>query len=89
MPSIYKIYAKILAERLREYMEGKGMIPQNQAGFRRGMGTIDNVYTLNYLINRNVGRKGGKVIALFVDLKAAFDSVHRRVLVKAMKKRGG
>lgn len=51
MPSIYKIYAKVLAERLRVDMEGKGMIPQNQTGFRRGMGTIDTVYTLNYLIN--------------------------------------
>lgn len=43
------------------------------------MGTIDNVYTLNYLINRQLGKKKGRVVALFIDLKSAFDSVDRGV----------
>jgi len=48
---------------------------------------MDNIYVINYVVNRNIegGREG--VIALFVDLKATFDSVDRRVLVKVM--RGG
>lgn len=56
----------------------------NQTGFKRKMGTMDNIYTLNYL-----GRqlKSGKVVLLFVDLKAAFDSVDRRVLVKMMRRK--
>lgn len=52
------------------------------------MGTIDNVYVLNYLVNRQVWRRGRKLIALFVDLRAAFDSMDREVLVEAMKERG-
>jgi len=36
MPAVYKIYAAILAERLRKKVEEKGIIPRNQAGFRRG-----------------------------------------------------
>lgn len=36
------------------------MIPHNQTDFRNGMGTMDNIYVLNYLIGRQVGRKGGK-----------------------------
>lgn len=39
------------------------------------MGTLDNIYVLNFLINRQVKKKGRKLIALFVNLKAAFDSV--------------
>jgi len=35
-----------------------------------------------------LGRKGGKVVALFVDLKAAFDSVDREVLIVALRGRG-
>lgn len=35
MPSMYKIYTTILAERLRDDVEGKGLIPPNQAGFRK------------------------------------------------------
>ena len=52
------------------------------------MGTIDNIYTLNYLVNRNFGRKKGKLITLFVDFKAAFDSANRGVLWKGMRERG-
>ena len=49
------------------------------------MGTIDNIYTLNYLVNRNLGKKKGKLIALFVDFKAAFDLMNGRVLWKGMR----
>jgi len=51
------------------------------------MGTLDNVYALNYLVNRQIGQKGGKLVELFIDLKAAFDSVDRRVL-KTIRERG-
>lgn len=64
------------------------MIPPNQTGFRKGMGTIDNIYVLNYLINKRISRKGRKLIAFFVDLKAAFDSVDRREVIKTMMERG-
>ena len=68
MPSLYKVYTAVLAERLRKEVEEKGMIPPNQAGFRKGMGTVDNVYVLNYLINRQVSREGGLIVLFFVDL---------------------
>lgn len=41
---------------------------------------MDNVYVLNYIINKELVRKGNRVIAFFVDFKAAFDSVNRKVL---------
>jgi len=75
MPTAYKIYAMILAERLRKDVEEKGVVPRNQAGFRKGLGAIDNIYVLNYLVNRQLGRRRGGLTALFVDFKAAFDSV--------------
>lgn len=43
-PSAYKVYATVLAKKIREKVERGGIIPQNQAGFRRGMGTMDNVF---------------------------------------------
>lgn len=42
---------EILKERLREKLKGKGIIPANQTEFKSGMGTMVNVYTINYLIN--------------------------------------
>jgi len=43
MPTLYKEYTA-LAERLREEVERKGLIPPNQTGFRKGMRTMDNIY---------------------------------------------
>lgn len=34
------------------------MIPPNHTGFRKGIGTIDNIYVLNYIINKRLGRIG-------------------------------
>lgn len=91
MPTgIYQIYAVVLADRIAEVVEREGLILANLAGRtkKKGMGTMDNVYILNYLVNRQMGKKGGKLMALFIDLKAAFDFVDKRILVEIMKKRG-
>jgi len=87
MAALYKIYVSVLEERLRVEVENKEIVPQNQVGFRKAMGTMDNIYVINYLINRQLG-KGKGVTALFVDLKAAFDSIDRRVLVESLEERG-
>lgn len=62
MPSLYKVYISVLEERLKEEMEK--MIPPNHTGFRKGIGTIDNIYVLNYIINKRLGKKKGKVVAM-------------------------
>ena len=88
MPTLYKIYATILVRRIEQEVEGKGMIPENQAGFRRGRGTVDHIYVLNYIIGKQVQMKKGKLVALFVDLRAAFGTLDRRTLWVAIEKRG-
>ncbi|XP_032685325.1 uncharacterized protein LOC116850785 [Odontomachus brunneus] len=40
------------------------------------------------LYKRQVSKPGGKIVALFVDLRAAFDSVDRETLVKSIRDRG-
>lgn len=42
---------------------------------------IDNIYCLNYLTGREVGRER-KVVAALVDLKLAFDSVDKRIIMR-------
>ena len=86
-PSLYKVYATVLAERLKGEVEEGGMLP-NQTGFRKGMGTVDNIYVLNYLINRQICRRGRQMVLFFVDLRAAFDSVDRVKLIAALRGRG-
>lgn len=86
MSTLYKVYATVLAGRVKKELEEKQSIPHNQTGFRKGI--IDNIYVLNYLINKRVEKKKGKLVALFVDFKAAFDSVDWETLVVAMRGRG-
>ena len=63
-------------------------MPQNQTGFRKGTDTMNNIFVLNYLVNRQISKKGGKLVAFFIDLRAAFDSVDRGKLSEAMRERG-
>lgn len=77
----------VLAGSLEEDLERKRILSETQAGFRKGMGTLDQTYALNYIINRQIGRKAGKLTAVFIDLKAAFDSVDKKVLIEAMRER--
>lgn len=88
MATLYKIYIEVLAERLREEVREKRIIPGNQTGFRKGMGILDNIYVLNYLVNRQIGRKGEGMVAFFVDLRTAFDSVNMGILLETIKERG-
>ncbi|KAL6416610.1 hypothetical protein ACFW04_013312 [Cataglyphis niger] len=54
--TLYKV-ASVLAGRLSEEVEDKGLVPQNQTGFRKELGTMDNIFILNYLVNRQLSKK--------------------------------
>jgi len=49
---------------------------------------IDALYVFNHIVDREIGKKKGKVFACFVDLKATFDKVDRDILKERMKKMG-
>lgn len=83
----YKIYAEILRERLEGEIIRKKLLPESQGGFRKGRGTMDNIFILNHVVQREKC-KGEKVYALFVDLKAAFDNVDRNKLWRILKDKG-
>lgn len=48
------------------------------------------IYTLNYIINKQLGKKGREVDSLvyIIDLKTALDTVDREVMIEAMRKNG-
>lgn len=53
----YKVYAAVLAERLREKVKSKALLLPSQTGFRRRMETINNIYVLNHLIHKKVAEE--------------------------------
>jgi len=50
------------------------------------MGTMDQMYALYYLINREINKKRRSMAAVFIDLKVACDSIDRNVLIKTTRK---
>ncbi|XP_020285268.1 golgin subfamily A member 6-like protein 6 [Pseudomyrmex gracilis] len=86
----YKIYAEIIREKLEKEVEEKDLLPESQAGFRKEKSTLDNIYVLNHVVQREKEKERGerKVHALFIDLKAAFDNVDRKKLWKILEKKG-
>lgn len=59
LDTVYKVYVGVLERKLERELEE--MIPENQTGFRRNMGTMDNIYVVNYIVNRELAKRGGKM----------------------------
>ena len=74
-----KLFTKVVNERLNIWAEKYNVYIESQAGFRKNMGTVDNVFILHgivtHLLNNNK-----KMIALFVDFTKAFDYLVRDVI---------
>lgn len=77
MDSGYKLYADILRRRLDDYLEENRKLRDTQMGFRRGRGTVDELYVLKSVIDREISKERGHVFVFFTDMKAGFDIIKR------------
>jgi|GEM_PF-6408525 len=87
MDTAYKLYAMILEEKLRKEVDRLKLLPETQAGFRKGRSGIENIYIMKTVAEKALSRKGGKLYIFFADLKAAFDKVDRKKLNEAQKRK--
>ena len=76
---VRKLFSNILNLRLDKWTEDYHVYVEAQAGFRKGMGTIDNIFILHSLISHRVNEKK-MLFSAFIDFKKAFDFVVRDVL---------
>lgn len=51
----YKIYTDVVKRRFKRQLEEQESIPHSLTSFRKGMGTRDKIYVLNYIVNINLG----------------------------------
>lgn len=70
----------ILNERLSKWVEENNILNEYQAGFRKKYSTSDNIYNLGSIVHIKMNEKK-KVYAFFVDFKAAFDKVPRKLMI--------
>nr|CDJ80616.1 RNA-directed DNA polymerase (reverse transcriptase) domain containing protein [Haemonchus contortus] len=82
---IYNLFTRVILNRIgRMLVEGQSC---EQAGLRRGFGTIDHIHTLTRLIE--VSREYKMPLCLtFIDLKKAFDTVEAEAVFEALDNQG-
>ena len=88
LSAIYKLFTGCLHKRLKNWLDVNSLLPEEQAGFRSGYSTMDNIFILDTLIQKQLSKKRGKLYVFFVDFSAAFDLVNREHLYEALGKLG-
>ena len=71
-----KVIDKLLAKRLRKHLEGKGILSDEQAGFRKGRGCQEQILSME-LIAQIQQQQGKDLHICLIDIAKAFDSVSR------------
>ena len=76
---IGKLFTNILNTRVNDWAETYHVDVGAQAGFRKGMRTLDNIFVLHSLITHCLNNNK-KLYSAFIDFRKAFDFVVRDVL---------
>ena len=77
LPTAYKIFSNILADRLQPLVED--FLHPYQAGFRRGMSTTDQIFCIRQIIQKSY-EMNTETDHLFIDFKQAYDTIDREQL---------
>ena len=82
-----KVLLKVVAGRLSAYCEAKGLLPEEQCGFRPDRSTTDMMFVVRRL--QEVGRKAGVSLHMcFIDLQKAYDTVDRTLMWQVLTRIG-
>ena len=76
-----KLFSSILLARLLEFKKLHCPDPKEQLGFTKGAQTNDHVLTLKTIIDKYTKKQRARVFTCFVDLRKAFDTVSRDLLL--------
>ena len=86
---IFPVYysLKVVARRLSAYCEAKGLLPEEQCGFRPNRSTTDMMFVVRRL--QEIGRKAGvSLFMCFIDPQKAYDTVDRTLLWQVLTRIG-
>ena len=87
LSTLSKLFTRILNNRLVGWAERYHIYVEAQSGFRKSMGTIDNIFILHGIINHLLN-ENKKLYVAFIDFTKAFDYVVRDILWYKLLKYG-
>jgi hypothetical protein len=83
LPNFAKIIEKVLSNRLTHFLESNNLLCQEQFGFRKSHSTLHPL--IHFLNNLSKAKTQNKFsIAIFCDLRKAFDTVNHDILIKKL-----
>ena len=80
-----KVFTRILNGRLMAVAEK--ILLEQQSGFRKGRGTTDQIFCVRQMIEKHIEHQDPLYMA-FIDLKKAYDSVSRSLLMSILRAEG-
>ena len=83
-----KLFSSIMLDRLIQFKDQHCKDPIEQLGFTKGAQTNDHILTLKTMIDKYTKKQHSKLYICFVDLKKAFDTVSRDLLLYKLVKLG-
>ena len=82
-----KIFERIMDKRIRSFFDRNSIISDNQFGFRKLFSTNDAILRFTDEVY-NVFNSGRYMIAVFIDLSKAFDTVCHKILLRKLEYAG-
>ena len=85
LPTLSKLFEKMLTKRLLPLLEDLKTIPDHQFGFRKQHSAIEQIHRLTHKISQDLEKKK-YCSAVFLDIEQAFDKVWHEGLLFKLKK---
>jgi len=83
LPVMSKIFEKVINERITKKLDSKGLIDENQYGFRKNHSTEHAIIKFTDQIELELSNKK-HVVSVFIDVSKAFDSCDHEILIKKL-----
>ena len=86
-PVLSKIFERLLAKRMYNFLDFNKLLPQSQFGFRRGLSTSDALLLINHDIQLSLDA-GHEARLISLDFSSAFDRVNHKALLFKLRNLG-